>query len=145
MVGRKENLKCSSGGPVLILIRIMLGYFFSILSPSFPLLNLPVFLHILDGIYDYTGHVHKPYSPVFHLRTAWSERGEVASLHGVRYSGSSLVALCLLYRRYAKGYASHYARGFGEYSDTSNEEGTIIIVLLVYFISDSYSRLKVII
>ncbi len=55
--------------------------------------------------------------------TAWSERGEVASLHGVRYSGSSLVALCLLYRRYAKGYASHYARGFGEYSDTSNEEG----------------------
>lgn len=55
--------------------------------------------------------------------TAWSEKGEVATLNGIRYSGSSRVALCLLYRRYAKGYVSHYAGGFGEYSNTSNEEG----------------------
>lgn len=55
--------------------------------------------------------------------TAWSERGETATLNGIRYSGNSRVALCLLYRRYGKGYVSHYAGGFGEYSNTSNEEG----------------------
>lgn len=58
--------------------------------------------------------------------TAWSEKGDVATLNGIRYSGSSRVALCLLYRRYAKGYVSRYAGGFGEYSNTSNEEGIYI-------------------
>lgn len=62
-------------------------------------------------------------SMYFFGETAWSERGEVATLNGLRYSGNSRVALCLLYRRYAKGYVSRYAGGFGEYSNTSNEEG----------------------
>ena len=35
----------------------------------------------------------------------------------------------MLYRRYDKKYISHYAAGFGEYSNTSNEEG-------VYFGTD---------
>lgn len=55
--------------------------------------------------------------------TAFSEKGEVATLNGLRFSGSSRIAFCLLYRRYSKGYISHYAGGFGEYSNTSNEEG----------------------
>lgn len=54
--------------------------------------------------------------------TAISEAGAFATLHGLRWS-SSLLSTCLLYRRYDKRYISRYAAGFGEYSNTSNEEG----------------------
>lgn len=74
---------------------------------------------LLTGI-DYKTGFRSLY---FFGETAWSERGEVATLNGLRYSGSSRVAVCLLYRRYARGYVSRYAGGFGEYSNTSNEEG----------------------
>lgn len=58
--------------------------------------------------------------------TAFSENGAFATLNGVRYSGNSRVTCCALYRRYGKKYTSHYAGGFGEYSNTSNEEGIYI-------------------
>ncbi|MCM1031817.1 MAG: helix-hairpin-helix domain-containing protein [Oscillibacter sp.] len=74
---------------------------------------------LLTGI-DYKTGFRSLY---FFGETAWSEKREVATLNGIRYSGSSRVALALLYRRYAKGYISRYAGGFGEYSNTSNEEG----------------------
>ncbi|WP_251621860.1 ComEA family DNA-binding protein [Odoribacter lunatus] len=58
--------------------------------------------------------------------TALCERGELATVNGLRFSGSSRMALSVLYRRYAKGYVSRYASGFGEYSGTSNEEGVYV-------------------
>ncbi len=51
-----------------------------------------------------------------------------ATINGLRW-GNSFLSACLLYRRYDKKYISHYAAGFGEYSNTSNEEG-------VYFGTD---------
>lgn len=54
--------------------------------------------------------------------TAFSDNGAVATVNGIR-SGNSWMSACLLYRRYDKRYVSHYASGFGEYSNTSNEEG----------------------
>lgn len=59
----------------------------------------------------------------FFGETAFTEDAAVATVNGLRFSGSSRMALCLLYRRYDKKYISHYASGFGEYSNTSNEEG----------------------
>lgn len=53
---------------------------------------------------------------------AVSDNGTLATVNGLRKSTSFLSA-CLLYRRYDKQYVSHYAAGFGEYSNTSNEEG----------------------
>lgn len=55
--------------------------------------------------------------------TAVSDNKALATVNGLRFSGSGRVALCLVYRRYDKRYISHYAGGFGEYSNTSNEEG----------------------
>lgn len=77
---------------------------------------------LLTGI-DYKTGFRNIY---FFGETAWSEKGEVATLNGLRFSGNSRMALCLLYRRYSKGYISHYAGGFGEYSNTSNEEGIYV-------------------
>lgn len=77
---------------------------------------------LLTGI-DYKTGFRSLY---FFGETAWSEKGEVATLNGIRYSGNSRVALSILYRRYAKGYISRYAGGFGEYSNTSNEEGIYV-------------------
>ena len=54
--------------------------------------------------------------------TALCPHGAVATLNGVRMSGS-VVAATLLYRRYDRRYDSYYASGFGEYGSTSNEEG----------------------
>lgn len=54
--------------------------------------------------------------------TAWSERGAVATLLGMR-TGFPWGSVALIYRRYDKRYASRYAAGFGEFSHTSNEEG----------------------
>ena len=54
--------------------------------------------------------------------TAVSDKGTIATVDGVRAS-NSLLSGCLLYRRYDKRYVSHYAAGFGEFSNTSNEEG----------------------
>lgn len=62
----------------------------------------------------------------FFGETAYSDTGGLATVDGLRFSGSSRVALCVLYRRYDKHYVSHYASGFGEYSNTSNEEGVYI-------------------
>ena len=60
--------------------------------------------------------------------TAFSGIGSWATINGLRW-GNSFLSACLLYRRYDKKYISHYAAGFGEYSNTSNEEG-------VYFGTD---------
>lgn len=54
--------------------------------------------------------------------TARSDAGVWATVDGLR-TGLSWMSACLLYRRYDKRYVSHYASGFGEYSNTSNEEG----------------------
>ncbi len=67
----------------------------------------------------------------FFGETAFSETGKVATLNGLRFSGNSRIGMCLLYRRYDKKYVSHYAGGFGEYSNTSNEEGFYVGVDLV--------------
>ncbi|WP_455509930.1 helix-hairpin-helix domain-containing protein [Butyricimonas paravirosa] len=55
--------------------------------------------------------------------TARSDNGTWATVNGLRYSGIPRFALCALYRRYDKGYHSHYNSGFAEYSNTTNEEG----------------------
>ena len=54
--------------------------------------------------------------------TAFSDCGALATVNGLRGGGAYLSG-CVLYRRYDKRYISHYASGFGEYSNTSNEEG----------------------
>lgn len=54
--------------------------------------------------------------------TALSERGVWATIDGIRM-GTSFMSGSVLYRRYDKKYVSRYAAGFGEYSNTSNEEG----------------------
>lgn len=54
--------------------------------------------------------------------TARSNDGVWATVDGVR-THLSWMSACVLYRRYDKRYVSHYASGFGEYSNTSNEEG----------------------
>lgn len=54
--------------------------------------------------------------------TAVCDRGAIATVNGMRI-GKGAVAGCLLYRYYGKRYISHYAAGFGEFSNTSNEEG----------------------
>lgn len=58
----------------------------------------------------------------FFGETALSEQGAWATINGLRMS-TSFMSGCLLYRRYDKRYVSHYASGFGEFSNTSNEEG----------------------
>lgn len=58
----------------------------------------------------------------FFGEAAVSEVGAIATVNGLRFSGSK-AALSLIYRRYDKRYVSHFAGGFGEYSNTSNEEG----------------------
>lgn len=57
--------------------------------------------------------------------TAWCERNAWATLNGLRWSNAFLSA-CLLYRRYDRRYVSRYAAGFGEYANTSNEEGVYL-------------------
>ncbi len=57
--------------------------------------------------------------------TARSETNAWATLNGIRW-GNSFLSACLLYRRYHKKYVSRYASGFGEYSNTSNEEGVYL-------------------
>lgn len=59
----------------------------------------------------------------FFGETAVDEKGNLATVNGLRFSGGRSVALSVLYRRYDKRYTSYYASGFGEYSNTSNEEG----------------------
>ncbi len=54
--------------------------------------------------------------------TALCARGAIATVNGIRM-GKGIVSGCLLYRHYGKRYISHYAAGFGEFSNTSNEEG----------------------
>lgn len=54
--------------------------------------------------------------------TALSDRGVWATIDGLRMS-NSFMSGSVLYRRYDKKYMSRYAAGFGEYSNTSNEEG----------------------
>lgn len=62
--------------------------------------------------------------------TALSDMGAIATVNGLR-SGCAYLSGCVLYRRYDKRYVSHYASGFGEYSNTSNEEGVYLGVDLV--------------
>lgn len=57
--------------------------------------------------------------------TARSDTKGIATLNGIRVS-SPKVSACAIYRYYAKQYVCHYASGFGEYSNTSNEEGVYI-------------------
>lgn len=65
--------------------------------------------------------------------TAYAAGRGIATVNGVRLSGGSRLALCALYRRYDKKYVSHYASGFGEYSNTSNEEGIYLGVDITPF------------
>ncbi|MEG0795449.1 MAG: helix-hairpin-helix domain-containing protein [Odoribacter sp.] len=53
---------------------------------------------------------------------ARNDNGSWAIVNGLR-GGASFISGCLLYRRYDRRYVSRYAAGFGEYSNTSNEEG----------------------
>ncbi|MDR1415660.1 MAG: helix-hairpin-helix domain-containing protein [Odoribacteraceae bacterium] len=55
--------------------------------------------------------------------TAISDNGATATVNGARYSGLEAVAFSVIYRRYDKRYISRHAGGFGEYANTSNEEG----------------------
>ncbi|MDR1273515.1 MAG: helix-hairpin-helix domain-containing protein [Odoribacteraceae bacterium] len=55
--------------------------------------------------------------------TAVSDNRSLSTVNGVRYSGFSWLSLSAIYRRYDKRYASYYNNGFGEYANTSNEEG----------------------
>ncbi len=64
--------------------------------------------------------------------TAVCDRGAVATVNGARMSKGG-IAGCLLYRRYGKRYVSNYAAGFGEFSNTSNEEGVYCGVDLPLF------------
>lgn len=64
--------------------------------------------------------------------TAVSDAGAWATLNGLRMS-TSFMSGCLVYRRYDKHYISRYAGGFGEYSNTSNEEGLYCGVELMPF------------
>lgn len=57
--------------------------------------------------------------------TAFSDHGAVATENGLRWT-TSFASVCLIYRRYDKRYISRYAAGFGEYSNTSNEEGVYL-------------------
>ena len=59
----------------------------------------------------------------FYGETAMGRQRGVATVNGLRFSGGSRLAVNLVYRRYDKKYVSRYAGGFGEYSNTSNEEG----------------------
>ena len=64
--------------------------------------------------------------------TAISDAGAWATLNGLRMS-KSFMSGCLVYRRYDKQYISRYAGGFGEYSNTSNEEGIYCGIELIPF------------
>lgn len=68
---------------------------------------------------DYKTAWHGMY---FFGETAVCDRGVLATVDGLRMS-TSFLSGCLLYRRYDQRYVSRYAAGFGEYSNTSNEEG----------------------
>lgn len=57
--------------------------------------------------------------------TAYSDQGAWATLNGLRW-GIDWLSTSLLYRRYGKRYVSRYASGFGEFSNTSNEEGVYL-------------------
>ncbi|MDR0766333.1 MAG: helix-hairpin-helix domain-containing protein [Odoribacteraceae bacterium] len=62
----------------------------------------------------------------FFGETAVSDNRSLATVNGIRYSGFSSLALAVIYRRYDKRYTSYYSNGFGEYSNTSNEEGVYV-------------------
>ncbi|MDR1756204.1 MAG: helix-hairpin-helix domain-containing protein [Culturomica sp.] len=55
--------------------------------------------------------------------TAVGKSRGYATVNGLRFSVGSWLAANAVYRRYDKRYISRYAGGFGEYSNTSNEEG----------------------
>ena len=79
--------------------------------------------HRLLTSIDYkTGFYH------FYLfgETALSDNGSLATVNGLRYSGYSRASLAVIYRRYDKQYTSHYNSSFGEFSNSSNEEGIYI-------------------
>ncbi len=54
--------------------------------------------------------------------TALSDNGAFATVNGLRTS-TSFISGNIIYRRYAKDYVSRYSAGFGEFSNSSNEEG----------------------
>lgn len=54
--------------------------------------------------------------------TAISNNGAFATVNGLRAS-TAFISGSLLYRRYAKDYVSRYSAGFGEFSNSTNEEG----------------------
>lgn len=58
--------------------------------------------------------------------TATCEQHSWATVNGLRFSLYANAAMSVIYRRYDKNYVSRYAHGFGEYSNTSNEEGLYI-------------------
>ncbi|MDR2131311.1 MAG: helix-hairpin-helix domain-containing protein [Odoribacteraceae bacterium] len=58
--------------------------------------------------------------------TAVSDNRSLATINGIRYSGFAPLAVAVIYRRYDKKYAAYYSGGFGEYSNTSNEEGVYV-------------------
>lgn len=72
---------------------------------------------------DYKTGFHNFY---FFGETAFSDNGSIGTVNGLRYSGLSKISLSLLFRRYDKKFTSFYNSGFGEYSNTSNEEGVYV-------------------
>jgi hypothetical protein len=62
--------------------------------------------------------------------TAISDNRALATVNGLRYTVSRWLSLSALYRRYDKRYTSYYSSGFGEYSNTSNEEGIHVAIEL---------------
>lgn len=82
----------------------------------------------LAGIYYKTGYKNL----YFFGELAWCDKKGMAVLQGLRFS-SPKGAASLLYRRYDKRYISYYGAGFGEYSNTSNEEGVYLGITLKPF------------
>lgn len=126
---KKQNLRELSTG---VSVRWNTNYFKAGVNTVY--YNFTPYLDIGDALYQQYGDagsgrylVSVDYKTGFQNiylfgETAVSNNGTLATVDGLRFS-SPKVAFCLLYRRYDKKYVSHYAGGFGEYSNTSNEEG----------------------
>jgi len=62
----------------------------------------------------------------FFGESAISSNKAQAHICGINFKATNCSELSIIYRNYQKDYQSLYAKGFGEYSDTKNEEGLYI-------------------
>ena len=72
---------------------------------------------------DYKFNLRKIY---FFGESAISSNKAQAHIIGINLKATNSSELSLIYRNYEKDYQSLYAKGFGEFSDTRNEEGIYI-------------------